>query len=403
MEDHIQINGPINIVRLEGVVYGIKKVLYVFFDIHETVSFEHVCNSIHSLDVNSFVVRELKKSNKTIDFFLEIMESDTGGEKYINMPKNNYILEMRRIFIMERHNKELKNVRYHYIDTREFGEDFFRIQRLLMNDVISFTTNSSLHINVINEWIEIMAVYMNHFNYLHNLLSSNKAVKQQTEAYREKDGKVHAFESSYKLRDDNLVKVANKIRDRYTHPETKGKMVSLFEQSDVIMDEIEKLATKKIKDSLTELTEMTGYDYSTLYVNTVQGIKSVSYGISGGKYLAAINRLVTEINDFTELLSYYSVFMVDMYFIRRFLDKDYVTNGIVYAGAHHSTNYVHTLVHDAGFKITHASYLKTNDANEANSIIKKTPSSEIYKIEELLYPPKLTQCSDMQGFPEGFN
>lgn len=91
---------------------------------------------------------------------------------------------------------------------------------------------------------------------------------------------------------------------------------------------------------------------------------------------------------------------MDIYFLRRFLDKDYITNAITYTGSAHSNTYINILVKDFGFKITHASYSKIPDIDELNNIVKRTINSN--DLGEYLYPPIQSQCSDVTHFPENF-
>lgn len=85
--------------------------------------------------------------------------------------------------------------------------------------------------------------------------------------------------------------------------------------------------------------------------------------------------------------------IVDLYFLRRYLDKDYITNGIVYTGAFHSLNYIDILVNKFNFKVTHASYC-LHKMDKVNEHIKKNES-----LEEIFWPPVFNQCSNMSSFP----
>ena len=106
---------------------------------------------------------------------------------------------------------------------------------------------------------------------------------------------------------------------------------------------------------------------------------------------------------------------MDLYFLRRFLDKDYITNGIVYSGALHSADYINILVNLFNFKITHTAYAVTNNIVELNDIVKSyDPFSEknksleytaiLFGTEDLFLPfgYKSIQCSDIAKFPPNF-
>lgn len=89
-----------------------------------------------------------------------------------------------------------------------------------------------------------------------------------------------------------------------------------------------------------------------------------------------------------------------MYFLRRFLDKDYITNSISYTGGLHSMTYIHTLVKYFDFKITHTSYSKyiIKDINQKIKNMELGP--EYYAI--FMRPIKY-QCSDITNFPDNFS
>jgi hypothetical protein len=94
------------------------------------------------------------------------------------------------------------------------------------------------------------------------------------------------------------------------------------------------------------------------------------------------------------------LYMMDLFLLRRFLDKDYVTNTITYTGAHHSINYIRLLVKYFDFDITHCSYIKNNDISSATTKIKKSKKNE--ELKELFFTPIFIQCSDLGSFPKLF-
>jgi hypothetical protein len=74
MDDNVYIDGPVNVIRLEGKVDGINKVLYLFADIHNSLMNQTDCNQNRSTTLNKFLVNNFDNttSNKKYDFFLEI-------------------------------------------------------------------------------------------------------------------------------------------------------------------------------------------------------------------------------------------------------------------------------------------------------------------------------------------
>ena len=102
------------------------------------------------------------------------------------------------------------------------------------------------------------------------------------------------------------------------------------------------------------------------------------------------------------LIAYYLdifVLLMDIFFLRRFLDKDYVTNGVSYTGTIHSVNYVYLLVKYFGFNITNYHFL-TIIPEELEKKIKETKNPR--EIDPFIFPLYLHQCSDLTEFPELF-
>lgn len=93
------------------------------------------------------------------------------------------------------------------------------------------------------------------------------------------------------------------------------------------------------------------------------------------------------------------VILTDLYFIRRFLDKEYIDTGIVYTGIIHSVDFVYVLLKYFDFDITNYSYLSKSPI-ELKQIIKKLDNSR--KLDKYIFPPKLKQCSDLTKFPKLF-
>ena len=85
------VSGPVNCVRLEGVVFGIKKVLYVFFDVHKECYAESRCADIFSDNIITYFKKQFDniESDRTIDFFVEtspksILKTNNKRGKYID-------------------------------------------------------------------------------------------------------------------------------------------------------------------------------------------------------------------------------------------------------------------------------------------------------------------------------
>ena len=63
--DSIQINGPFNLIRLEGVVNNVKKVIYLFADVHRDVSEQTACENVFAQDISQYLAKNFLKLNKS--------------------------------------------------------------------------------------------------------------------------------------------------------------------------------------------------------------------------------------------------------------------------------------------------------------------------------------------------
>ena len=92
--------------------------------------------------------------------------------------------------------------------------------------------------------------------------------------------------------------------------------------------------------------------------------------------------------------------LMDIFMMRRLLDKNYITNIIVYTGHSHSLVYIYSLVKYFSFKITNWSYL-SDDVKTVHDKI--NDSHHIYELSKYFLPPVLLQCSKLDNFPDLFN
>jgi hypothetical protein len=80
------------------------------------------------------------------------------------------------------------------------------------------------------------------------------------------------------------------------------------------------------------------------------------------------------------LILHIGSYTMDCYFFRRFLDKEYIKNTIVYVGLYHASNYLHFLVKYYNYKIIEFEFIDNISSKQLENIIKKTDSlMDIYK------------------------
>ena len=406
MKNKIFINGPVNVIRLEGEIDGIKKVLYVFMDFHEDVTTQTRCDDIKSKDVNTYLVENFDKineGNKIYDFFYETRPTWILREK--GPYKENYIEELDHLFnksfiinkdknVVGKSNN-FPNVRLHYADIRDYLIQNYELTLNLDHEIDNIMNRGYFDYQdsmLITDSLNIiLANIMNVYNIIYNSSSGKKKVKPSIPKSYETLEKYTPLDYINKIK--NFV---DKIRNRYNHKDVKTKINHIMDNElnrifIKYLDNIDDYFTFLDKNKNTynnprKLSNKRNYGthYGPLQFNQLQTLTKLS--------LLNYKHLHTETHLFA--------FITDMFFLRRFLEKDYVTNGISYTGAAHSNNYIYCLVKYFNFKITHYSYLKGNSIKKITNIIKRSDNSR--DLDQYFWPPYFQQCSDMTDFPKLF-
>lgn len=399
---NININGPVNIVRLEGKINNINKIIYLFLDKHNEVDKQTQCDDFNAIDVQNFFALELKNiKHKMVDIFLE-MGINEYHERKENILRKRYIDEVITFFVKQLNfkkvNNKLKasssdynfNIRYHYADTRDIGYDSFYYKCLdILKDIDDVLLiplqENKLHLikfidlkNLINEF-EYLIEYLLTIEYVINI--------KNYEEIKEKFKK-NKVPSSLIV----FVKMIFKLRDNYNNKTIQKFILTEFDTHyNNLLNLISDI--KKIKESIENI-------YNT--AKTVENIPKFK------KDITIINTFDTNI--LINVLNWISHFM-DIYFLRRFLDKDYITHVISYTGYYHSLFYIFTLVKYFNFKVTHVSNDKNiKSINELNKEIFMQKHFDLEQLEKYFINIKninnkeiLLQCSNFNSFPPDFN
>ena len=92
------------------------------------------------------------------------------------------------------------------------------------------------------------------------------------------------------------------------------------------------------------------------------------------------NKIKQLTEEITILILDIGIYIMDCYFLRRLLDKEYIKNTIIYVSLYHSANYLHFLVKHCNYKIIEYEFIDNKTSKELENIIKKTDSwIDIYK------------------------
>ncbi len=481
---HIYIDGPTNIYRIEGSYAGIKKILYLFLDIHEPVQNQTKCRSFDSIPIANFIFRSLKdnfsSSSKNeadkLDLFFEINQEeiklnngfDAYNEKYIH----NFVTMFQQMATIKEKSKLFSDVRLHYIDHRAylfstmkmyinnvnnmfdkmtetrtfFDNDIDNIQDIL-NMIIDFIDiQKSIIINSTQKSIQLMDEQLDILNKELELIKtestqhmisrqqrpqnmttiksistspididsneidslsppphgqSYKVVKKSS-SYEESSSinvvfdhikkNIHYMSEIY-IRDlINTIHFFRKLMTKFTHKSMEdyilNKLVPYFLEKS---DNIKKLCLDMKQDIIT------GQNKISETYESVEAYYGIERRLAIGNFIHDMNNkfaIIDEANMSTYVLT------MDIYFIKRFLDKDYINRGLVYTGQYHSINYLYYLIKHFDFNITHCNNLPESTETINKKIKKASSMEEVYEI--LMTTRFHVQCSDMKGFPKNF-
>lgn len=400
------VNGPVNVLRLEGELNGIPKVIYLFMDFHEPIESQTQCANVFSKDVQQYFVDSFynlsQKSDKFYDFFLEVYPSELAPMKIKSEiePKKIYIEEVVKMFIKifqfdpkknrVQTNDVFNQIRLHYLDVRDYYKFQYNKDYDSLRNVLD-SIRDNITVKKINFIIEHMESLQKGFHYMIKLLSNNES-KVSNNLF--KNTKI--IKSVEHPDTDSIEYLANKIKNSYNHLQVKNAMRELI---NITINNFKKAS--KFVDSAIDRFQTHIKKLSNRTLTRDDNSNSIyNYGPSS----QTVNLITTDVVNTIEILinemyvEYFARF-TDIYFLRRFLDKDYITNAVVYSGAKHSNTYVYTLVKYFDFKVTHASYSKIKNLNQLNDEIKKR---SLETTQELIYPIIFGQCSNLTNFPLDF-
>lgn len=345
------INGPNNVIRLTNG----KKILYIFGDYHLQSNIQNECfvdDNYESMDIDKFLSMFMKlNKDKQFDLFTEMYEKDLNPSM-LNI-RNRYIDSIQKLFrnrlVKDKNevkiNLKYPNIRFHYMDIR-YNIIFFSRIFYFIDDYFR------------NRYINDYEEYVYFFKELKEL------VKITLNQIQSKDNKyINKILNKYS---DNTIK--KKINELYQNIFIKN--YNLLQE---LIDQVIKVA--KQSDQINDQTN-----------NTL------------AKLLDRIDILCKD--SFTLL--------TDLYFIRRFLDKNYISNTILYTGLAHLSDISYLLVNYFDFKITNIYYQPEN--LDINKQISKYSSKDYEYITELSniltnrLPNQLPyQCVNLFDFPVDFS
>lgn len=409
MNESLFINGPVNAIRLHGTINGRSKIIYLFMDIHNDPHAQTECHNIKNIDIKNYLVHnfdQLRSGNKTFDFLFEIKPT-LISQKTTNI-RGRYIDQVVKLFKKEFNlsanklvssSKQFPNLRLHSIDIRDYLKHTFSAN---MYSLINF-------VNTIWKRLYMTTVDLKSIRNTITVVSSRIRV---------------LYNDFYKNNNDNNISLSKSkpiipksVEEllKYTEQDFDSRSKSIIDQMlhDYHHPQVQHVITQfintNIKDSFNHY--FSAADNISAFIDSV--FKSINkygdtltiskVGATYGTPAPQVRSMIKRLYDHTEELYFRWMNLhsniMDAFFLRRFLDKDYITNGITYTGIYHSINYIFVLVKFFDFDITHFSHMKY-DLNTTIKHIKRAKSS--YSLQTIFYPPTFIQCSDMSSFPKNF-
>ena len=338
------INGPFNVVRLTN---DKNKILYIFGDVHNNIDNQTECkynNDHDSIDVDKFFLLFMKK-NKEKKFDLFLETSNTN---FVPSIQNNY----KEIYI----HSILKLFKYYLIkDKRDI-----RINTKYPNFRFHYSDNRNKLLN----YYDMFYFYDN--NIKDKILSSLN------------------IPVIYKFLKELVIEFNESLNTNYSI----NKILTVYKDKDIeiIINNIYKEIVNTNIDNLLSIIDKLIINYSDF---TESIIKS---------YINKIHDLCADIG----------VVITDLFFIRRFLDKNYINNCILYTGNYHLINIMYLLVKYFKFTITHV-YDYSNVKKLNKYLLNLSSKNLLYinnineEFENFVYRYPLLQCSNLLDFPDNFN
>jgi hypothetical protein len=208
----MQIDGPVNIVRIEGKVNNINKILYVFFDYHHSLHEQSKCDSYDSVNITKFFYNLFKNISYKLDFFLEIRQTQYNHYDSSNYNKM-YIHENIKLYNKIK-NAKFKNTRFHYIDIRDILMETIQLSFdwLIFSDPLNNIRKTRIiNSDDYNNYIYNIKLLYNRLILIHKIILNIK----DDNNYKNKLKKL--FPSGKKNSEQKIYYVLYKIFYRYSH------------------------------------------------------------------------------------------------------------------------------------------------------------------------------------------
>lgn len=391
-----QVNGPINAVRLEGKVNNINKIMYLFINIAGNITYETECHNFLADDIHKHILK-IVRNNKNITYDLLFEITPTDIQNNVSIYGMRYYDKMRDLFQQEfnfdyehdktKPTKSTPNLRLHYVDIRYPIEmDTWKLYNKLKNLVLDMKNNNYIDEQFIGDLLAMLQRIQNNIQIVYNIYFS-----------KQKGGK-NMFDMSTPTRlDDLMVQILSKIQKSYENKHVMETLVPIFNE---MLQNAYTYLTQKY-DAIIKLIEEIKQLKNPTYTKHISKDKSFVY--TNDKVKKSTKNLLNLLNSYCDTSDIFFANIMDIYFLRRFLDKVYVTNCIAYTGMYHASVYIYVLVKYFGFNITHIVHSDVKDIKKLNDNIRKYKCPSGFVDIDFYFqflPDQLQQCVDLKDFPK---
>ena len=359
------ISGPVSVAKLKGKINGIDKDILLFGDVHKIPNAQTECKDPNSVTIKQYLNDIFSKSKTKIDFFLEIGKSPEDS-KMVEPYTKNYIQQLGIFF---KNNKDkYKNARFHFSDIRN-DFDLFDFVYGISKQINNFLANTFFFIDEINYILDYLDEVIKYINIVTSGLKNNKFNFERNMNNEYTNSDIYNF---YK----DVNKILFKIKNKKIEPNNRSILKILLKNLITDINNFKKECSL-IKNNLE----------SSLFYSVKEEIELSS-------------KIKLKFNEISTKLSVFFTTINDLYILRRFLDKDYITNAIVYTGNNHTANLMNILVNYFDFRITNIfstdSYKLNVDKNYIKNIYKNIFDFNLNtKHEKNLV---IQQCVDISKF-----
>jgi hypothetical protein len=363
------INGPVNIIRLTNGT----KIVYIFGDLHFNLEEQTECvynRDIESISIDNFFRKIFKKNpDRKFDFFYE---GYINHDPKVNIKSQNEMLNINK-----------------YYTTIYFGQ----IIKLVFNniDIVDNKIHTSKQFHNVRLHYFNFRYVIPHFIYLFDDIQNLINLKTSYNYNKIENYLVHYNRLLIDIK-DFLISDTNsyiqKIKSKYSNKKIQDNIQRIYQ---IIIIDVLNIILKTIDDTIAYIKDTPKLFDKNITIDNKYELNKIIY-INIEKICSFINNLCSN--------------LIDIYLIRRLLDKDYINNCIIYTGAYHMIDITYILIKYFDFKITHIANSDKNIDNDkienVNMIIKK---KDITNYDDIIFLSNYLenntyQCSNLFNFPD---